>query len=106
VPGAALAVREDRCAAAREVALFPVLAAEGSFGLLLGELRVGGDVDLPTGQTCGEAGVHALLADRERELVVRDDDRCLAALVVEVDLADARRREPWPRTAPARCSTG
>src|SRR5262249_18717402 len=45
----------------------------------------------PAGQTCGEPGVHALLADRERELIVGDDDRRLARLVVEVDLADARR---------------
>src|SRR6185437_2401016 len=33
------------------------------------------------------------LADRERELVVRHDDGRLAALVVEVHLPDARRRE-------------
>ena len=42
---------------------------------------------------CGEAGVHALLADRERELVVGDDHGRLLAVVVEVDLADAGRRE-------------
>ena len=51
------------------------------------------DVDLPARQPRGEAGVQALLADRERELVVRDDDGRLLGLVVDVDLADARGRE-------------
>src|SRR4029079_15358030 len=61
---------------------------------LLGrELGVGLDVDLPAGQARGEAGVHALLADRERELVVRRDDRRLLRVVVEVDLAHAGGRE-------------
>ena len=90
---AALAVREHRRAAAGEVALLAALAAEGRLGLLLGELGVADDVDLPAGQPVGEAGVHALLADRERELVVGDDDGRLLLGVVEVDLADARRRE-------------
>src|SRR5262249_31304111 len=39
------------------------------------------------------ARVHAFLADRERELVVGHDDGRLAAVVVQVDLAHARRRE-------------
>src|SRR4029450_4304901 len=51
------------------------------------------DVDLPAGQARGQAGVQALLADRQRELVVRDDDRRLLRLVVDVDLADAGRGE-------------
>src|SRR6185437_748971 len=38
-------------------------------------------------------GVQALLADRQRELVVGDDDRRLLGLVVDVDLADACGRE-------------
>ena len=85
---------ESSAAAARRVASFLVaVAAEGRLGLLLGELGVADDVDLPAGQAVREAGVHALLADRERELVVGDDDRRLLAVVVEVDLAHARRRE-------------
>src|SRR6185437_14295816 len=59
----------------------------------LREFGVALDVDLPAGETRGEAGIHALLADRKRELVVGDDDGRLARLVVEVDLAHARRRE-------------
>ena len=91
---AALAVREDRRAAAGGVALVAGLAAAvGRVGLLLGELGVADDVDLPAGEPVREAGVHALLADRERELVVGHDDRRLLGLVVEVDLAHARRRE-------------
>src|SRR6185312_62366 len=69
------------------------VAAERGLGLELRELGVRGDVDLPAGQARGEARVHALLADRQRELVVGDDDRRLLALVVEVDLAHAGRRE-------------
>src|SRR5579859_5752451 len=88
---AALAVRQDRRAAAGE--LLAVLAAEGRVGLLLRELGVGLDVDLPAGQAGGEAGIQALLADRERELVVRDDHRRVARLVVDVDLTHARGRE-------------
>src|SRR5919109_759130 len=89
---AALAVREDRRAAAGEL-LLGVAAAVGRFGLGLRELRVGLDVDLPTREPRGETGVQALLADRERELVVGDDDGRVARLVVDVDLADARRRQ-------------
>src|SRR5213078_2246609 len=89
---AALAGREDRRAAAGEL-LLGSAAGEGGLGLLGCELRVGLDVDLPAGQARGEAGVHTLLADRERELVVGHDDGRLLGLVVEVDLADARRRK-------------
>src|SRR5436190_2535730 len=89
---AALAVRQDRRAAARQL-LLVAAAAEGDVGLGLRELGVRLDVDLPAGETRGETGVHALLADRERELVVGDDDRRLLRVVVEVDLAHARRRQ-------------
>src|SRR5439155_651182 len=70
---AALAVREDRRAPAGE--LLVLAAAEGRLGLGLRELAVGLDVDLPARQPRGQAGVHALLADRERELVVGRDHR-------------------------------
>ena len=77
---AALAVRKDRRATSGVVlAAFAVAAAEGRFGLRLGELGVALDVDLPAGETRGEAGVHALLADRERKLVVGNDDGRLRA---------------------------
>src|SRR5437764_929701 len=89
----ALAVGEDGGAAAGEVLGALLAAPEGRLGLRLGELSVALDVDLPAGEARGETGVHALLADRERELVVGGDDGGLAALVVEVDLAHARRRE-------------
>src|SRR5262249_20017861 len=88
---AALAVRQDRGAAARQL-LLGAAAAERDVGLRLRELGVGLDVDLPAGEARGEAGVHALLADRERELVVRHDDGRFLVVVVEVDLADARGR--------------
>src|SRR5581483_9908688 len=78
--GAALAVREDRRAAAGEL-LVLALPAERGVGLGLRELRVGLDVDLPAGQAGCEAGVHALLADRERELVVGGYDGRLAGVV-------------------------
>src|SRR6188472_2419710 len=90
---AALAVREKGGAAAREVAVAVVLPGEGSIGLGLGELGVGLDVDLPPREPRGETGVEPLLADRERELVVRDDHGRIAALVVDVHLAHAGRRE-------------
>src|SRR6185437_5968065 len=91
---AALAAREHGAAAAGELGV-PLLAVAGvgSLGLLGRELGVGLDVDLPAGQARGQAGVHALLADRQRKLVVRRDHGGLLGLVVEVDLAHARRRE-------------
>src|SRR5436190_292792 len=89
---AALAVGEDGGAAAGDLR---VLAAAAESGLRLGlsELAVGLDVDLPAGQAGGETGVHALLADRERELVVGRDDRRLLAVIVEIDLPHARGRK-------------
>src|SRR5262245_35592395 len=89
---AALAVRENRGAAAGQL-LLGAAAAERDVGLRLRELGVGLDVDLPAGEARREPGVHPFLADCERELVVGDDDRRLLALVVEVHLADAGRRE-------------
>src|SRR5688500_13650676 len=51
------------------------------FGLRLGlrlelgaDLRLAADVDAPTRELCGEPRVLAFLADRQRELPVRDDD--------------------------------
>ncbi len=44
-------------------------------------------------ETGCQAGVQPFLADRERELVIRDDDRRLSRLVVDVHLAHAGRRE-------------
>src|SRR5918994_703841 len=89
---AALAVREDRGAAAGEV-LACLPSAEGCLGLGRGKLGLRLDVDLPPGQARGEAGVQALLADRERQLVLGDDDRRLLGLVVDVDLPHPRRRK-------------
>src|SRR5204863_8836367 len=90
---APLAVGEDRRAAPGDVLTLAVRAAVRDLGLRLRELGVALDVDLPAREPRGEAGVHALLADRERELVVGDDDRRLLAVVVELDLAHARRRQ-------------
>lgn len=45
-------------------------------GLLPGLLGVGPDVDAPAGEPGGEAGVLALLADRQRQLVVRHGHPC------------------------------
>src|SRR5437870_4917534 len=90
---ATLAVREDRGTATGDVLALAVCAAEGDLGLSLCELGVALDVDLPTRKTRRETSVHALLADRKRELIVRDDDRRLLAVVVEVHLTDASRRK-------------
>ena len=62
-------------------------------GALGGEGRLVLDVDPPSGQACGQLGVHALAPDGQRELVVGDDDRRLAVLVVDEHLTHARRRE-------------
>src|SRR5215204_4102199 len=65
---AAPAVAEDRRAAAADL----LLLVAGVL-LLLGELGLRADVDAPAGEACGEAGVLALAADRERQLVVGND---------------------------------
>ena len=62
-------------------------------GLGLGELRLGVDVHPPAGEAGGQTSVHALLADRERELIVGDDDGRLLGLVVDQHLPHARRRQ-------------
>ena len=61
--------------------------------VVLGELGLRLDVDPPAGEAGGEAGVLAVTADRQRELVVGDDHGRLALVVVDDHLADPRRRE-------------
>jgi hypothetical protein len=65
-----LSVGEEGGASAGEVTGAVVRARKGGVRLLLRELAVRLDVDLPPGEARGEAGVEPLLADRERELVV------------------------------------
>ena len=55
--------------------------------LLLGELRLALDVDAPAGEPRREAGVLALLADRERQLEVGDDHLGGAGVGVDAHLA-------------------
>ena len=57
------------------------------------QLRLATDVDAHAGEAGGEAGVLALLADRQAELVVGDDDVGLGAVVGDDDLLDLRRRQ-------------
>src|SRR5436190_7477256 len=85
---AATAGRHDRGAAARDLLL--VVAVLGFLGRELG-LRL--DVHAPPRQAGGQAGVLTLAADGQRELVVGDDHRRLAAFVVDQDLAHAGRRQ-------------
>ena len=70
-----------------------LLGLEPELLLDLRELGLGLDVDAPARQARGEAGVLALLADRERELVVGHDNGRLLVVVVDEDLAHARRRK-------------
>jgi hypothetical protein len=86
--GTAPARRHDGGAAALGLLLLVALLL-----LLGGELALGLDVDPPAGQAGGEARVLALAADRQRELVVGDDDRGLLAVVVDEHLAHARRAQ-------------
>src|SRR5918995_3636273 len=86
--GAATAVAEDGGTAAADLLLLVA-----GVGLLLGELGLGADVDAPAGEPGGEAGVLALAADRQRELVVGHDHRRLLVLVVDEHLAHARGAE-------------
>ena len=65
----------------------------------LGELGLGADVDAHAGEAGGEAGVLALPADRQAELVVGHDHVGLGAVV-----ADDAPARPWPATAPWRRS--
>src|SRR5699024_679976 len=71
--------------AARAASCVGGLAVRG-----LGALGVGADVDAPTRQLRGKTRVLALLADRERQLEVRDDDPCCARGLVD----DRDRRHP------------
>src|SRR5262249_55741002 len=87
---AALAVPKDG-GASSELAV--ALAVEGRGGLLLVERALALDVDAPAGEPGRQPGVHALLADGQRELVVGHDDRGLAVLVVDVYLPDPGRLE-------------
>ena len=87
---AAPAAAQDRRAA--PVADLAALVEAAVVGLGR-ELGLGLDVDPPAGQAGGEARVLALAADRQRELVVGHDDGRLARLVVDEDLAHARRRQ-------------
>src|SRR5215207_6855447 len=82
------AVSEDGRAAAADL----LLLVAGVL-LLLGELRLGADVDAPAGEAGGEPGVLALAADRQRELVVGHDDGRLLVLVVDEHLAHTRRAQ-------------
>src|SRR6201999_2226331 len=86
---AATAVRQDRHAAAVEGLVALVL----DVGFLGGELRLRLDVDAPAGEAGGEAGVLAIAADRQRELVVGHDHGRLALVVVDDHLAYPRRAQ-------------
>src|SRR5436305_2102090 len=66
---------------------------DAAAGLLFLQLRLALDVDAPAGEARGEAGVLALLADRERQLEVGDDDLGRAGVGVDPHLAHACRRE-------------
>src|SRR5439155_26293050 len=83
--GAAPAGGEDRVAATVELGLL----AAAVLAVGRGVLGLGLDVDAPAGQARGQPRVLALAADRQRELVVGDDDRRLARVVVDAHLAHA-----------------
>src|SRR6266516_100492 len=64
-----------------------------SFGATLGRLALAADVNAPAGQAVGQAGILALLADRQRQLVVGHDHvRGLLGLV-DADALHLSRRE-------------
>src|SRR5439155_21237404 len=71
------------------LAFGPLLA--GVAGLLLGQLGLALDVDAPARQPGGQAGVLALLADRQGQLVVVDDDDRRPRLLVQADVLDLGR---------------
>src|ERR687893_1123054 len=85
------AVGEDRPAAvhSRSLVGLPILFLV----LVFDGLALGFYVYLPVGQLDGEAGVLALPADRERQLVIRHDPLRLPLLLIQVDLPHARRAE-------------
>ena len=56
-----------------------------------GALRL--DIDFITGETRGETGVLALLADGERELAVRHDHAAAVAFLEHLNGEDLRRGE-------------
>src|SRR3954452_17535768 len=85
---AAAAADRDGLAAPARLLLVLLLRARRR-----GELGLGLDVDAPAREAGGEAGVLALAPDRQRELVVGDDDRRLLGLVVHEDLADTGGRQ-------------
>src|SRR5262249_35076464 len=58
---------------------------------LLLELGAGHDVDLPSGQLAGQPDVLPLAADREREVLLGDQDQGLLGLLVELDVRDLGR---------------
>src|SRR5712691_9628085 len=82
----ALAVRQHRRAAAGEL-LALVRSAVSCGGFRLSELGVRLDVHLPAGEARGQACVQSFLADRERKLIIWNDDGRLFGLVVDEDLA-------------------
>src|SRR6185312_13901522 len=90
---AALAGRRDRDAAARELVILALGAGVRLVGVVGVVLGLRDDVDPPPGQAMGQAGVQALLADRERELAVGHHHGRLAVVVVDVHLAHLGRRE-------------
>ncbi len=59
----------------------------------VGGKRLGLDVDVPAGQARGEAGVLALLADGEGQLVVGHDDAGVGLLLVDKDAGDLGGRQ-------------
>src|SRR5215210_4394219 len=89
--GTPAAVGEDRPAAVHRGVLvgLPVLFLV----LVFGRLALGLYVYLPVCQLHGEAGVLALAADGQRELVVGYDHLGLLLVLVQVDLAHARRTQ-------------
>ena len=69
----------------------PLLAPVTS--LFLGQLRLALDVDAPTGEASGQSGVLPFLADRKRQLIIADDHRGRAGLVVKTHLPHAGRSQ-------------
>ena len=68
-------------------------AARADASRLVGELGLALDVDAPAGEAGGETGVLALLADRQRQLVVGHDDLGGAGVLVDAHFLDLGRAE-------------